>query len=75
MPKGLNYCKTCDKFTRRKRGHKGRCKPFAPVLLDCLLIMMSRLSWKAKTSATGRELLDACFGKWCFRTQGVEEVV
>ena len=26
MPKGLNYCGTCAKFTKRKRSHNGRCK-------------------------------------------------
>jgi hypothetical protein len=26
MPKGLNYCGDCDKFTKRKRQHKGRCE-------------------------------------------------
>jgi len=25
MPKGLNYCGTCAKFTKRKRSHNGRC--------------------------------------------------
>jgi hypothetical protein len=26
MPQGLNYCGTCEMFTRRKKGHNGRCK-------------------------------------------------
>lgn len=26
MPKGLNYCGTCAKFTKRKRSHNGRCE-------------------------------------------------
>ncbi|KAL2061902.1 hypothetical protein VTL71DRAFT_7280 [Oculimacula yallundae] len=25
MPKGLNYCGTCEKFTKRKKSHNGRC--------------------------------------------------
>lgn len=25
MPKGINYCGACGKFTTRKRGHQGRC--------------------------------------------------
>ncbi|KAH6717022.1 hypothetical protein DL95DRAFT_450980 [Leptodontidium sp. 2 PMI_412] len=25
MPRGLNYCGTCAKFTKRKRSHNGRC--------------------------------------------------
>ena len=29
VPKGLNYCGTCEKFTRRKRNHKGRCESFS----------------------------------------------
>lgn len=26
MPRGLNYCGTCAKFTKRKRSHNGRCE-------------------------------------------------
>ncbi len=26
MPRGLNYCAQCRRFTRRKPQHKGRCK-------------------------------------------------
>jgi len=26
VPKGLNYCGTCRMWTRRKRGHGGRCE-------------------------------------------------
>lgn len=25
-PQGLNYCSVCGSFTRRKRGHNGRCR-------------------------------------------------
>ncbi|KAF8859529.1 hypothetical protein BDZ45DRAFT_725269 [Acephala macrosclerotiorum] len=30
MPKDLNYCGHCEKFTVRKRGHNGRCYHGAP---------------------------------------------
>lgn len=26
MPRGLNYCSQCERFTKRKPQHKGRCK-------------------------------------------------
>lgn len=29
MPRGLNYCGHCDRFTKRKRQHKGQCKHLA----------------------------------------------
>lgn len=34
MPKGLNYCGHCEKFTLRKRGHNGRCMIYLDLWLE-----------------------------------------
>jgi hypothetical protein len=33
MPRGLNYCGQCDRFTKRKPQHKGRCEYALPLIL------------------------------------------
>lgn len=42
MPKGLNYCGTCAKFTRRKKSHHGRCE-LATFLISKILFRWSHL--------------------------------
>lgn len=46
MPKGLNYCGRCGKFTKRKKQHNGRCEGFQLAFEKKLLINW-RLPWRA----------------------------
>ena len=49
MPKGLYYCGTCERFTRRKRGHKGRCKySIAVNWVPVWKLMRNRFPWRVK---------------------------
>ncbi len=62
MPKGLNYCGECGKFTKRKRQHNGRCE-FSPLGLwnisDRLKVTMASLKSGNASPATGLALEEA----------------
>jgi len=76
MPKGLNYCGKCGKFTWRKRAHKGRCEfSCASVLAGPLLIMALRLSRSAKTTPLWGKFLDISPKERCVWTEIVQEMV
>ena len=74
MPSNLNYCGECEKFTKRKKQHNGRCKSIENSRSRRLLIS-ERLPWSSKTPQVRREILDAHLSRRSFWTQNLEEVV
>lgn len=73
MPKGINYCGHCAKFTARKRGHNGRCKLCNYKRESELIVLRLPRSWQAKE--IWRTLLDTYFKRWWFRAPDLEEMV
>ena len=74
MPRNLNYCGECEKFTKRKKQHNGRCKSSGTIRLRGLL-MSERLPWSPENPQVRREILDAHLSRRSFWTQNLEEVV
>ncbi len=77
MPKSLNYCGTCGKFTKRKRGHNGRCEflshTLPSILLEVLLEQPAnnrsyRLSRTTQRKKVWKSFLDSYLTRRSFRT-------
>lgn len=75
--KGLGYCGTCQRFTKRKPQHKGRCKSIFGVRMVWAPAdgHRPRLSRQIQTKSLWRESMDACFETRRIWQESVEEVV
>lgn len=74
FPRGLNYCGQCDKYTRRKKSHNGRCMCGTLIKVQ-MMLTANRLSWSSENSSSTAKILDASFQKRGFWKAFVEEVV